>query len=144
MKILIVESKAKIRKQLKSFLVLEGYDVLTAENGNEALQKTLLNKPDIIISDIIISQLNGYDLLKTLKQIKSTKSIPFIFLTSKNNISYIRSALLLGADDYLLKPIEINCLTNSIYVAMKKNLKKKKLIRMTTKQLILLITNYHK
>ena len=144
MKILIVESKAKIRKQLKSFLVLEGYDVLTAENGNEALQKTLLNKPDIIISDIIISQLNGYDLLKTLKQIKSTKSIPFIFLTSKNNISYIRSALLLGADDYLLKPIEINCLTNSIYVAMKKNLKKKKLIRMITKQLILLITNYHK
>ncbi|OQY04793.1 MAG: hypothetical protein B6I20_02480 [Bacteroidetes bacterium 4572_117] len=123
-KVLIIIGQRQFRNELVSFISFEGYEVISAKDGVEGLQKALQFKPDIIVSNIKMSRLNGYDLLRTLKQIKITREIPFIFLSAKNQASDVRNALLLGADDYLIKPLNPSCIVHSIRLVLIKQKKR--------------------
>lgn len=100
-KILVVDDKAEIRKLLKSYFTQEGYEVVTAADGQEALFVARHEKPDVVLLDIMMPQMNGYDFLRTFSREATT---PVIVLTAKVEESDKVLGLELGADDYVVKP----------------------------------------
>lgn len=100
-KILVVDDKSEIRKLLKSYFTQEGYEVVTAADGQEALFVARHEKPDVILLDIMMPQMNGYDFLRTFSRESAT---PVIVLTAKVEESDKVLGLELGADDYVVKP----------------------------------------
>jgi len=113
-KILIIEDDKVLRENTAEFLKEEGYEVITAEDGSIGVQMTMKHLPDLIVCDIIMPNVNGYDFYKTIRQIKSTSTIPLIFLTAKIEKEDIREGMQLGADDYITKPFDYNDLLNAI------------------------------
>jgi len=102
--ILVVDDEPYMVKLLEYNLRKGGYQVTTAYNGYEALQKLEQAKPDLIIADVKMPQMDGYELCRRLRSNVETKSIPFIFLTAKGQISERIEGLKKGADDYITKP----------------------------------------
>jgi two-component system, sensor histidine kinase and response regulator len=103
-KILIIDDEQDLLEEIMMALQYEGYDVVTAVNGKLGVQAALIEHPDLIISDIMMPELDGYGVLKALQQNITTASIPLIFLTAKASIEFIREGMSLGADDYVTKP----------------------------------------
>ncbi|MBJ7880168.1 response regulator [Gelidibacter salicanalis] len=120
-KVLIIEDNADVRENTADILELAGYKVATAENGKVgvAIAKQLL--PDIIVCDIMMPELDGYEVLQDLNKNTKTASIPFIFLTAKTEKIDIRKGMNLGADDYLTKPFSENELLEAIECRLKKH-----------------------
>jgi len=104
--ILVVEDNPDMTAALKLALEMEGYQVLTAANGLEALQILERMTPDLILADIMMPRMDGYELYQTTHQEERWLSIPFIFLTAKTDKKDIRLGKEMGADDYLVKPVE--------------------------------------
>jgi signal transduction histidine kinase len=102
--ILVVEDELSIREALMDWLTFEGYDVQGAADGQEALEKAMAAPPDLIISDITMPRMTGYELLAALQQIPALRSVPFIFLTAHADRASMRTGMNLGADDYIPKP----------------------------------------
>lgn len=102
-KILIVEDEATLHRSLSEFLTLEGFEVLSALDGEEALKLADSSMPDLIILDIIIPKKDGYEVLDTLKSQEKTKNIPVILLTNLESPEDIQKALDKGATNYLIK-----------------------------------------
>jgi len=125
-KILIIEDNQDVRENTADILELANYEVYTAENGKKGVQIAKKSKPDIIICDIMMPELNGYDVLENLNKDKQTASTPFIFLTAKTERIDVRKGMNLGADDYLTKPFEENELLNTVATRLKKHLLLKK------------------
>lgn len=119
-RILLIEDDTIIRENTAEILELAQYQVTTAPNGRvgSALAKEI--KPDLIICDIMMPELDGYGVLHILSKDPKTASIPFIFLTAKAEKSEIRKGMDLGADDYLTKPFEDTELLNAIESRLKK------------------------
>ena len=103
-KILLIDDEQDILELLKEILENEGYRISLALNGKEGLEKIEKDRPDLIISDIMMYPVNGYDLYKVLKKDLHTRSIPFIFLSAKSRLPEKIEGLELGADDYITKP----------------------------------------
>ncbi len=103
-KILVIEDERAIRINLLKLLGAEGFHVIAAENGKDGVQLARTEPPDLIICDILMPELDGYGVLRTLQQDPVTATIPFIFLTAKSDRSDWRQGMNLGADDYLTKP----------------------------------------
>ena len=120
-KILIIEDDTAILETTVEFLNEEGFDVSTAINGVEGIQKAIEIIPDLIISDISMPLKNGYEVCKTLQSYPDTSTIPFIFLTAKIQKDDIRLGMQLGADDYLSKPFDYSELLKSIKIRLDKN-----------------------
>ena len=120
-KVLIIEDNEIVRDNTADLLELENYQVQTAENGKIGVEKAKQYKPDIIICDIMMPELDGYGVLQALSKNRSTRSIPFIFLTSKAEKIDMRKGMNLGADDYLTKPFEEYELLEAIQTRLKKN-----------------------
>lgn len=110
-----------VRENTADILELANYKVITAENGKIGIEKAKNNKPDIILCDIMMPELDGYDVLEALSGIKDTGSIPFIFLTAKAEKSDMRKGMDLGADDYLTKPFNEKELLGAIESRLKKH-----------------------
>ncbi|MCE2944735.1 MAG: putative bifunctional diguanylate cyclase/phosphodiesterase [Lysobacteraceae bacterium] len=106
MSILIAEDDPTIRTNLARLLTLEGFEVRTAENGRMALDMALADTPDLVISDVMMPELDGHGLLKALRTESATAQVPFVFLTARADRSDVREGMTLGADDYLTKPFE--------------------------------------
>jgi CheY-like chemotaxis protein len=102
--ILVIEDEQAVRESLVDLLNAEGFTTINAENGETGLQLATQILPDLILCDIKMPVLNGYEVIKVLKQRSQTASIPFIFLTASNNNQDFRYCMQLGADDYLHKP----------------------------------------
>ncbi|MBL0358539.1 MAG: response regulator [Chitinophagaceae bacterium] len=85
---------------------LEGYKVLAANNGNNGVELARSFIPDLIVSEIMIDEMNGYEVLRLLLLTPATAEIPFIFCTTKSEKADRLFALKLGADDYVIKPFE--------------------------------------
>lgn len=100
-KILVVDDKLEIRKLLKSYFTQEGFEVVTAADGQEALFVARHEKPDVVLLDLMMPQMNGYDFLRTFSREFAT---PVIVLTAKVEESDKVLGLELGADDYVIKP----------------------------------------
>jgi|TARA_B110000444_G_scaffold171864_1_gene160633 two-component system phosphate regulon response regulator OmpR len=115
--ILIVDDDDKIRDLLKDFLISNNFLVSTAINGEDALEKLNLIKFDVLILDIMMPGINGYELTKI---IRSTSLVPIIHLTAMGDTDNVIQGLEIGADDYLSKPFEPKELLLRIYNILKK------------------------
>lgn len=120
-KILLIEDNADVRENIEEILVLAGYDVITAENGKSGVDLAQKDKPDLIICDIMMPELDGYGVIHILSKSEETAGIPFIFLTAKAEKTDIRKGMNLGADDYLTKPFDDTELLNAIEARLRKN-----------------------
>ena len=105
-KILVADDNGLMRHLIVHALKSENYLIITAENGTEALKKTFEEKPDLIISDYIMPGMDGMALLRKLKGELSTRLIPVIMITAKEEVESEVAVLDAGADDYLTKPID--------------------------------------
>ncbi|HEY9875691.1 MAG TPA: response regulator [Candidatus Obscuribacterales bacterium] len=114
MKILLIEDEQPLREDILETLECMYFDVIGAENGLVGVQLALQHKPDLIICDIMMPKLDGYDVLKTLRQNPETSHIPFIFLSAKTEKADIQKGRDLGANDYLTKPFTIAQLSQAI------------------------------
>lgn len=119
-KILLVEDNTEIRENTTEILELANYKVSAATNGKEGYEKALLQKPDLIICDIMMPVLDGYGLLHLITKNASLKEVPFIFLTAKTERNDFRKGMEMGADDYITKPFTDIELLNSVESRLKK------------------------
>jgi diguanylate cyclase (GGDEF)-like protein len=103
-KILVVEDEEAIRENILELLEAEDFEATGAENGLAGVQMARTIAPDLIICDVMMPDLDGFGVLKALRQDPVTATIPFIFLTAKAEKADLRQAMELGADDYLTKP----------------------------------------
>lgn len=113
-KVLLIEDDQTVRENTAEILELSDYDVETAANGELGIQSAIQFQPDIIVCDIMMPKLDGYDVLKALSQHPKTKRLPFIFLSAKTDRNDVRKGMNLGADDYLTKPFEEEDLIHAI------------------------------
>lgn len=121
-RILVIEDDVSLREfMIKYFLEKEGYTVITAENGEVGVEKAKSDLPDLIICDIMMPKMNGYEVIQALHQHQPTASIPFIFLTAMSDRANIRDGMNLGADDFLTKPF----VSQELISAVGKRLEKK-------------------
>jgi PAS domain S-box-containing protein len=120
-KILIIEDDIMLRENLTDFLSEKGYQVTAAEDGVTGVQSVIQQLPDMILCDITMPGMNGIGLLKTIQQIKTTSSIPFVFITAKVEKEDIRIGMQLGADDYITKPFDLNELLQTISIRLEKH-----------------------
>lgn len=118
--ILVVEDEEIVRSNIAELLEAEGYTVQTANNGAEALQKLNSYIPDLIISDIMMPIVDGYELLKRIQEIPITSSIPVILLTARIETRDLRKGMQIGADDYLTKPFKANDLLDAVKTRLTK------------------------
>ena len=113
-RILVIEDQPQMRTNLTLMLELNGYEVVAAENGEAGLQALQRIKPDLILCDVMMPQLDGYGVLEALREDDETAGIPFIFLTAKGDKREQRNGMRLGADDYLSKPVTEADLLDSV------------------------------
>ena len=118
--ILVVEDNPDMTAALRLALEMEGYQVLAAADGLEALRILERLTPDLIIADIMMPRMNGYELYEATHQEDRWLSIPFIFLTAKTDKKDIRLGKEMGADDYLVKPVEKEDLAAAIRGKLKR------------------------
>jgi DNA-binding NarL/FixJ family response regulator len=104
-KILVIEDEPEMRRNLTTVLRLEKFHALPAENGRIGVELAKKEKPDLILCDVMMPELDGYGVIAALRADTETVAIPFIFLTAKGEKPDIRAGMNLGADDYLTKPV---------------------------------------
>jgi signal transduction histidine kinase len=122
-KILVVEDEINIRETIVDILEANDYEVIEAPNGMVGLIKTVKEKPDLVICDINIPELNGFEMLEGLKECMEERLIPpLIFLTAKVERSDMRKGMNLGADDYITKPFQASEVLESIKSKLEKRL----------------------
>lgn len=117
---LIIEDNLEIRENTTEILELAGYQVITATNGKEGVNMAITNKPDVILCDIMMPEMNGYDVIKQLKSIPDTLRIPFIYVTASAEKSEVKKAMDMGADGYVRKPFDVRELVDTINKVLKK------------------------
>src|SRR3989337_2620295 len=120
-KILLIEDNKEMRENTAEILELANYDVVTAQNGKEGVEFTKREKPDLIICDIMMPELDGYGVLHLLTKSDETAAIPFIFLTAKAERSDLRKGMEMGADDYVTKPFDDIELLNAVESRLRKS-----------------------
>lgn len=113
-RILLIEDDTILRENTAELLRLSNYEVMAFSNGKSAINYALSHPPDIIICDIIMPELDGYEVLKTLAKNNKTKHIPFIFLSAKTERKDVRKGMNMGADDYITKPFTEDELISAI------------------------------
>lgn len=120
-KILLIEDNPEMRENTAEILSLADYQVITAENGKIGVALARSERPDLIICDVMMPELDGFGVLRMLGKHTDTAAIPFIFLTAKAEKSDFRKGMSLGADDYLTKPFDDVELLDAIEMRLKKN-----------------------
>ncbi len=105
-KILVIEDNRDVRENIVEILELSNYLVVEAEDGKEGVKAAKSDLPDLILCDIMMPEMDGYEVLYMLGKDDNTDSIPFIFLTAKAEKEDFRQGMSLGADDYLTKPFD--------------------------------------
>ncbi len=112
--ILIIEDQSEMRRNISTILRLEKFRPVAAENGRAGIEAARKEKPDLILCDVMMPDLDGYGVLAELRTDPTTAAIPFVFLTARGEKTDIRSGMNLGADDYLTKPVAKADLLNAI------------------------------
>lgn len=116
--ILVIEDNIEVQNIVSEILENEGFETLVADNGLMGLQLAQQYHPDLIISDVMLPELDGYGILKALRQDRSTDAIPLILLTAKSDRESYRQGMELGADDYISKPFTHNELLKAIHTRL--------------------------
>lgn len=119
-KILTIEDEKVSRTLLMNVLKAQSFQAIGAENGRVGVELANEYQPDLILCDIMMPEMNGYEVLKALQENPKTATIPFIFLTGKTQRDDVRRGMQLGADDYLMKPFDLDELLGAIATRFKK------------------------
>jgi DNA-binding response OmpR family regulator len=117
--ILVAEDERDIRELIIFTLQLSGFHVVEAANGEEAVQRAVEIKPDLILMDVRMPKMTGYEACKELKAKEATRDIPIVFLSAKGQEAEVNAGLDLGAEEYFLKPFapdELSSRVNNILV----------------------------
>jgi two-component system alkaline phosphatase synthesis response regulator PhoP len=114
-KILVVDDEVNITQILEFSIGAEGYEVITASNGEEAIDMARREQPDLIILDIMMPKIDGYEACRILKANPLTKGIPVVLLTAKGRDIDKRLGYEVGATDYIVKPFSPNKLVDRIH-----------------------------
>ncbi len=120
-KILIIEDTEDVRENIREILELENFKTIVAENGRIGVDLAMKEYPDLIISDISMPELDGYQVLATLRNHPETAIIPFIFLTAQSIHQDRRQGMELGANDYLTKPFTCDELLNAVRTQLERS-----------------------
>lgn len=120
-KILLIDASEIFLESTATILKMEHFDVYTATNGKEAYQAIIEIQPDLVLSDIIMPGIDGFELLDLIRQNPKTKSLPFVFMTMFTEKSYMRIGMEKGADGFLPKPFESVELLSVIDTQFKKS-----------------------
>lgn len=112
--ILVVEDNRTILENTTELLEMEGYSVITATNGKEGYSKVLKFLPDLIVSDIWMPEMDGFELLKNLRTHADLKNIPLIFFSARSEKKDIKKGIDMGAYDFIVKPSDLSDLLVSI------------------------------
>ena len=142
--ILVIEDERLIRESIVEFLESEGFSCNQASNGREGILAAKKTHPDLIICDIKMPEMNGHQVLMSLRDDPTISSIPFIFLSAMVDKKDFRTGMSLGADDYLTKPFTNEDLLAAIKTRVEKNEEVQDKLSKLTKniaQSIVLITN---
>ncbi|MHA2282981.1 MAG: response regulator [Promethearchaeota archaeon] len=125
--ILLVEDNPNILQYLKNILEFNECQVITAQNGKEGLRVLAdqIENPDLVISDILMPEMNGYDFFNEISNSPALCHIPFIFLSALDSDEEIRMGKMLGADDYITKPINEDDFLATVFGKIKRNLQNK-------------------
>jgi DNA-binding response OmpR family regulator len=115
-KILIAEDERDIRDLITFTLKFAGHEVIATANGEEAFQTAISMdpKPDLILMDVRMPKMTGYEACQSLKAEKSTQNIPVVFLSAKGQESEVKTGLEVGAEEYILKPFSPDQLVEHI------------------------------
>jgi CRP/FNR family transcriptional regulator, cyclic AMP receptor protein len=113
--ILLVEDNDPMRENTAELLELSNYEVIVARDGKQGLKMFLARNPDLILCDIMMPGMNGYEILRTLREDYRIFSTPFIFLTAYSEKKDIEKGLQMGATDYMIKPFDGDDLINLIH-----------------------------
>lgn len=105
-KVLVVDDEATLRMTLSRYLTKQGYTVLEVASGEQGLDLFEREQPDLVVSDVMMPEMDGYEFCRQLRAIPSGQLVPFIFLSSKGEVEARVQGHAMGADDYVLKPFE--------------------------------------
>ena len=117
-RLLIIEDQAPMRRNIALMLELEGYEVFTAENGRIGLEQARLHRPDLVMCDVMMPEMDGYSVVQSLRSDPDLAATPFIFLTAKSDRGDVRVGMNFGADDYLTKPVVRDDLLAAVQVRL--------------------------
>lgn len=120
-RVLVVEDDEPLREGLVHILESAGYEVMTATNGAEGLRALIEQRPDIVVSDIVMPVMDGYEFLRATRQLSYGATIPFLFLTARTAKEDVRLAKQIGVEDYLPKPFEPEDLIVAIENALRRS-----------------------
>ncbi|MCX7612115.1 MAG: response regulator [Ignavibacterium sp.] len=134
-KILVIEDDKILGENICQILDAEGYIAEYAENGKIGLEKALNSHPDLIISDIMMPEMDGFQMLSEILKNEKISLIPFIFLTAKADEENLRKGMALGADDYIFKPFNIKDLLDSVEIRLRKKELEKIKLEQTKRQI---------
>jgi DNA-binding NarL/FixJ family response regulator len=120
-KILIIEDEPEMRRNITALLRYHDYEPVEAENGRKGIELARREKPDLILCDVMMPELDGHGVLQALQQEADLALVPFIFLTAKGEKDDLRSGMNLGADDYLTKPVPNGDLVRAIEARLRRS-----------------------
>jgi len=120
-KILVIDNEFEIIEVISEMLSIHGYQTKTAINGREGISAASKFNPDLILCDISMPEISGYEVLKSIRNNTKTYAIPFIFLTAKGDMKDLRKGMLMGADDYLTKPVSAEDLIAAVQTRLEKH-----------------------
>jgi DNA-binding response OmpR family regulator len=114
-KILLVDDSGTILMMEKMILAREPYDVVTAKDGKEAVEKATSERPDLILLDLVMPQLTGFEVLQKLRSQEATKATPIILVTTRGEAANVEAGYAGGCNDYVTKPINSTELLTKIH-----------------------------
>lgn len=120
-KILLIEDEKDILELIAFNLECSGYDVIKASNGEDGLKRAMNEEPDLVLLDLMLPGMDGFDVCRELKQDKKTRKIPVIMLTARGEDTDIVSGLELGAEDYITKPFSPKILIARIRTVLRRS-----------------------
>ncbi|NWJ48793.1 MAG: response regulator transcription factor [Chloroflexi bacterium] len=141
MKILVIDDELEILTNLVYLLEAEGYEVLSAQNGTTGINLAKQFQPALIISDIMMPGISGYQVLESLRKDPATLTIPFVFLSAKSTHDDIRHGMQLGAEDYISKPFSQDELLEAVRVRLERHASLKSSILMSVSSELLTAAN---
>lgn len=112
--ILVVEDTSAVREEICDILKMEGFNVTEAENGKQGLKLAQIVKPNLILSDIVMPEMNGFELYEKIQENSEINNIPVVFLSAKADNNILKKAKEMGTGEYIIKPVSPDTLIKTI------------------------------
>jgi two-component system, sensor histidine kinase and response regulator len=120
-RILVIEDNHRLRREIVTVLELHGFEVDAAPNGRVGLERIRASRPSLVICDLMMPELDGYETLKMVRANPETEALPFVILTARDERQQMRQGMELGADDYVIKPFKFDDLVKAVNAAFEKH-----------------------